>query len=80
MSGLAWSGRLRPSPRGGPWRNEVEYHWGRVRTTGDKTTILLAALIYMYWNEGNHPIAHFHARHASFRASISVDGDVLAGS
>jgi Domain of unknown function (DUF4160) len=36
--------------------------------------------IYMYWNERDHPVAHFHAYHAGQRVSISVDGDVLAGS
>ena len=28
----------------------------------------------------NRPVAHFHAYHAGRRASVSVDGDVLAGS
>jgi hypothetical protein len=37
-------------------------------------------VIYMYWNEKDHPIAHFHAYHAGRRASVSVDGTVLAGS
>jgi hypothetical protein len=36
-------------------------------------------VIYMYWNEADHPIAHFHAHHAGWRASVSVDGQVLAG-
>jgi len=27
-------------------------------------------LIYMYWNEGDHPIPHFHAHQAPFRASV----------
>jgi len=36
-------------------------------------------LIYMYWNEGDHPIPHFHAHQASSRASVSVDGELLAG-
>ena len=35
--------------------------------------------IYMYWDEADHQVAHFHAHHAGRRASISVDGDVLAG-
>jgi hypothetical protein len=35
--------------------------------------------IYMYWNEGDHPVAHFHAIHAGKRASISADGEVIAG-
>lgn len=33
----------------------------------------------MYWNERDHPVAHFHAHHAGLRASVSVDGAVLAG-
>jgi hypothetical protein len=37
-------------------------------------------VIYMYWNERDHPVAHFHASHAGRRASVSVDGAVLAGS
>ncbi|MGH9918074.1 MAG: DUF4160 domain-containing protein [Nitrososphaerales archaeon] len=37
-------------------------------------------VIYMYWNERDHPIVHFHAHHAGRRASVSVDGEVLAGS
>jgi hypothetical protein len=28
----------------------------------------------------DHPVAHFHAYHAGRRASVSADGDVLAGS
>jgi hypothetical protein len=37
-------------------------------------------VIYMYWNERDHPVAHFHAYHAGRRASVSADGVVLAGS
>jgi hypothetical protein len=33
----------------------------------------------MYWGERDHPVAHFHAEYASARASIAVDGTVLAG-
>lgn len=36
-------------------------------------------VIYMYWNERDHPVAHFHAYHAGRRASVSADGEVLAG-
>jgi hypothetical protein len=36
--------------------------------------------VYMYWNEGEHSIAHFHAHHGNRRASISIDGTLLAGS
>jgi hypothetical protein len=37
-------------------------------------------VICMYWNEKDHPVAHFHAYHAGRRASVSADGAVLAGS
>jgi hypothetical protein len=36
-------------------------------------------VIYMYWNEKDHPVAHFHAYHAGRRASVSMSGEVLAG-
>jgi hypothetical protein len=32
------------------------------------------------WNERDHPVAHFHAYHVGRRASVSADGDMLAGS
>jgi hypothetical protein len=34
--------------------------------------------IYMYWNERDHPVPHFHAIQAEHDASVSV-GVVLAG-
>ena len=37
-------------------------------------------VIYMYWNERDHPVARFHAYHAGCRASVSADGVVLADS
>jgi hypothetical protein len=37
-------------------------------------------VIYMYWSERDHPVAHFHAYHAGRRASVSADGVMLAGS
>ena len=33
----------------------------------------------MYWNEGAHARPHFHARYAEQRASIALDGGVIAG-
>ena len=36
-------------------------------------------VIYMNWNEKDHPVAHFHAYHAGRRASVSMDGEILAG-
>ena len=41
---------------------------------------ILRVVIYMYWNERDHPVAHFHAYHAGRRASVSVNGEVFAGS
>jgi hypothetical protein len=35
--------------------------------------------IYTYRNERDHPIPHFHAVQAQHRASVSIDGVVLAG-
>ncbi len=35
--------------------------------------------IYMYWNEGDHAVPHFHAHHAGRRASVTFGGQVLAG-
>ena len=35
--------------------------------------------IYMYWNERDHPVPHFHAIQAEQEASIAVDGVLLAG-
>jgi hypothetical protein len=29
--------------------------------------------IYMYWNEADHPVAHFHAHHAGRRAKKPVE-------
>ena len=35
--------------------------------------------IYMYWDEGAHATPHFHALHAGRRASVDLEGRVLAG-
>ena len=45
-----------------------------------RVSAFYGVVIYMYWNERDHPVAHFHARHAERRASVSADGQVLAGS
>jgi len=45
-----------------------------------RVSAFYGVVIYMYWNERDHPIAHFHAYHAGRRASVSADGVVLAGS
>ena len=36
-------------------------------------------VIYMYWNEGGHGVAHFHASKGGQFASVTLDGSVLAG-
>ena len=33
----------------------------------------------MYWDEGSHAMPHFHAHHAGSRASVDLDGRILAG-
>lgn len=45
-----------------------------------RVSAFYGVVIYMYWNEREHPVAHFHAYHAGRRASVSADGTVLAGS
>ena len=45
-----------------------------------RVSAFYGVVIYMYWNERDHPVTHFHAYHAVERASVSADGDVLAGS
>lgn len=44
-----------------------------------RVSTFYGVVIYMYWNERDHPVAHVHARYAGRWASVSVDGDVLAG-
>jgi hypothetical protein len=39
-----------------------------------RVSAFYGVVIYMYWNERDHPVAHFHAYHAGRRASVSVDG------
>ena len=36
-------------------------------------------VIRMYWNERDHPVAHFHAEYASHLASIGLNGAILGG-
>jgi len=45
-----------------------------------RVSAFYGVVIYMYWNERDHPVAHFHAYHSGRRASVSVTGEVLAGS
>jgi hypothetical protein len=45
-----------------------------------RVSTFYGVVIYMLWNERDHPVAHFQVYHAGRRASVSADGDVLAGS
>jgi hypothetical protein len=45
-----------------------------------RVSTFYGVVIYMYWNERDHPVVHFHAYHAGRRASVSLDGQLLAGS
>jgi hypothetical protein len=36
--------------------------------------------ITMYWDEGHHPLPHYHAEYGSHMASVGIDGTVLGGS
>jgi Domain of unknown function (DUF4160) len=52
----------------------------RYRRSMPRISTFYGVVIYMYWNERDHPVAHFHAYHAGRRASVAVDGTILAGS
>lgn len=36
--------------------------------------------INMYWREGNHSLAHFHAHYGEHEASLNVAGEIIVGS
>ncbi len=36
-------------------------------------------VIRMYWDERDHPVAHFHADYAGHLASVALDGTLLGG-
>ena len=36
--------------------------------------------IAMFWDESGHQTPHFHAAYAAYRASLALDGRMLAGS
>ena len=44
-----------------------------------RISFFLGIAIYMYWDEGAHATPHFHAHYAGKRASVSLDGRVIAG-
>lgn len=37
-------------------------------------------VIRMYWDERDHPVAHFHVDYAGHLASVALDGTLLGGS
>jgi Domain of unknown function (DUF4160) len=45
-----------------------------------RVSAFYGVVIYMYRNQRDHPLAHFHAFHSGRRASVSVNGEVHAGS
>jgi hypothetical protein len=45
-----------------------------------RVSAFYGVVIYMYWNERDHLVAHFHVFYAGRRASVSADGLVLADS
>src|SRR5580700_11527220 len=53
--------------------------WIGYRQPMPRVSAFYGVVIYMYWNERDHPLAHFHAYHSGRRASVSLDGRVLAG-
>lgn len=36
--------------------------------------------IKMYWREGHHRLAHFHAYYGEHEASLNVAGEIIVGS
>jgi len=70
--------RLRPATIAGR-SSELWGQSGYCRAV-PRISAFYGVVIYMYWNERDHPVVHFHAYHAGRRASVSMNGDVLAGS
>jgi hypothetical protein len=71
---LSWENSLRLTilSVSGDWRGYCQ--------AMPRVSAFYGVVIYTYWNERDHPVAHFHAYHAGRRASVSADGEVLAGS
>jgi len=55
--------------------------WSPVRV-GDvpRISTFYGISVAMYYDESHDGVAHFHAAYAEHRASIAIDGQVLAGS
>ena len=85
-SGKAGNGNAPVAQRGQACRSQVgscfaaepDARRGYCRSM-PRVSAFYGVAIYMYWNERDHPVAHFHAYHAGRRASVSADGEVLAG-
>ena len=45
-----------------------------------KISAFYGIVISMYWDEGPHARAHFHARYAEHKASVDLNGEIIAGS
>src|ERR1022692_4877194 len=71
-------GQVRQSPARSFFTAEPDGGRGYCRFM-PRVSAFYGVVIYMYWNERDHPVAHFHAYHAGRRASVSADGEVLAG-
>ena len=44
-----------------------------------RISVFYGITITMYWRERDHPIPHLHAEQGGDRASIAIDGTILAG-
>jgi Domain of unknown function (DUF4160) len=44
-----------------------------------RISAFFGVVIYMYWNERDHPVPHFHAEYGEYSAAVDVDGEVLGG-
>jgi hypothetical protein len=64
---------------GTPRRVSFRSRWIGYCRAMPRISAFYGVVIYMYWNERDHPVAHFHAYHAGRRASVSAGGEVLAG-
>ena len=74
---VSWA-RLTPAVRqSGPRKGRGKKGHGN---TYGKRIAFYGVVIYMYWSERDHPVAHFHAYHAGRRVSVSAAGEMLAGS
>jgi len=45
-----------------------------------RISVFYGITIAMFWDESGHQTPHFHAAHSGHRASLRLDGTILAGS